>query len=119
MHPRRYYVYLLANRSHTLYIGVTNDLERRVREHRCGSLDGFMKRYHVTRLVYYETYQYIGQAIRREKQLKGWLRAKKIELIESRNKYWIDLAADWYQEPHRPEQADVASTHSVPPGSGE
>ena len=109
MQLRCYYVYILANRSHTLYIGVTNDLERRVREHKSGGFEGFTKQYHITRLVYYETFRYVGQAIRREKELKGWLRAKKIELIETTNKHWVDLAAGWYVEPHA-----AHGTHSSP-----
>jgi putative endonuclease len=91
-----YYVYIVTNRSHTLYIGVTNDLERRVYEHRTKKIKGFTSRYNINRLVYYETFRHIESAIEREKQLKGWLRIKKIQLIESKNKYWDDLAKDWY-----------------------
>ena len=80
-----YYVYIMASRTKTLYIGVTNDLERRVWEHRVGVLQGFTKNYNVNRLVYYETSDGIQAAIQREKQLKGWLRSKKLALVESIN----------------------------------
>jgi putative endonuclease len=71
-------------------------LGRRVYEHRTKKIKGFTSRYNINRLVYYETFRHIESAIEREKQLKGWLRIKKIELIESKNKYWVDLAKDWY-----------------------
>jgi putative endonuclease len=86
-----YFVYIVASRSRTLYIGVTNALIRRVTEHREGTFDGFTKKYAVHRLVYFERFQYVGNAIAREKELKGWMRAKKIALIESRNPTWDDL----------------------------
>jgi putative endonuclease len=92
----RYYVYILTNRSHTLYIGVTNDLERRVYQHKTKKFKGFTAKYNIDRLAYYETFRHIDDAIEREKELKGWRRIRKIELIESRNKYWNDLSADWY-----------------------
>lgn len=77
----QYYVYIVTNRSRTLYTGVTNNLERRVYEHRHGLVRGFTRRYNITRLVYYETSGSIDDAIAREKQIKGWLRSKKISLI--------------------------------------
>ncbi|RMG29357.1 MAG: GIY-YIG nuclease family protein [Methanobacteriota archaeon] len=92
----KYYVYIMASKSRTLYTGVTNNLFRRVYEHKHKLLEGFTKRYNITRLVYYEKYDYIWDAIRREKQIKGWLRRKKIALIESVNPEWKDLAEDWY-----------------------
>ena len=89
---RQYFVYILASRKHgTLYIGVTNDLLRRVHEHREGLLPGFTRRYRVKRLVYYETYQDVGDAIHREKVLKEWRRDWKITLIEQSNPGWVDL----------------------------
>jgi len=91
-----YYTYILASRTKTLYIGVTNDIERRVWEHRAKELPGFAQRYNIDRLVYYEDYQWIQDAIAREKHLKGWLRRKKIELIESLNPEWDDLAENWF-----------------------
>jgi putative endonuclease len=88
----------MTNKSGTLYVGVTNDLERRVWEHKEGTVDGFTKRYGITRLVYYETASDVEAAIGREKQIKGWLRRKKFELIRGMNPGWKDLAADWYVE---------------------
>jgi putative endonuclease len=88
---KAYYVYVLASISRTLYIGVTNDLERRVAEHAEGLTPGFTARYHIQRLVYFEAFGEIEVAIAREKQLKGWRRAKKIKLIESLNPSWNDL----------------------------
>ena len=88
----QYYVYIMASRKHgTLYIGVTNELLRRAREHRDGLVPGFTRRYGVKRLVYYETYQDIGDAIHREKVLKEWRRDWKIALIEQSNPGWVDL----------------------------
>jgi putative endonuclease len=87
-----YYVYILASqRNGTLYIGVTNDIIRRVYEHRSKVAPGFTKRYGVMNLVYYEIYDDIENAIRREKRLKKWNRAWKIRLIEENNPNWIDL----------------------------
>ena len=85
-----YYVYILTNNSQTLYIGITNNLKRRLREHQTESIDGFTKRYHLHKLVYYETFSHPQEAIAREKQLKGWRRDKKIALIESANPNWTD-----------------------------
>ena len=86
------YVYILASdRNGTLYIGVTSDLPRRVFEHKNGLLDGFSKKYGVTRLVYMEEHSRIDEAITREKQLKRWNRAWKIDLIENSNPGWQDL----------------------------
>jgi putative endonuclease len=92
--PNQYYVYIMTNAVRTLYIGVTNDLERRVYEHKCKLAEGFTKRYHVSWLAYYETTTEVAAAIAREKQLKGWLRSKKIALVESMNPRWIDLAQE-------------------------
>jgi len=88
----QYYVYIMTNRSDTLYTGVTNDLQRRVYEHKYKLVEGFTKKYNLTRLVYHETTGDVASAIRREKQIKGWLRAKKIALIESINPHWRDLS---------------------------
>jgi putative endonuclease len=88
----RYWVYILASRSGTLYIGFTNSLDRRTLEHKSGEWEGFASKYHCNRLVYYECYDDVHKAIAREKQLKGWRREKKIALIESRNPRWVDLA---------------------------
>jgi putative endonuclease len=94
---RQYYVYIMANPGNrVLYTGVTNDLERRVFEHRNHRIAGFTARYNVIKLVYYETGSDPIGAIEREKQIKAGSRTKKIALIESMNPQWCDLAADWY-----------------------
>ena len=90
------YVYIMTNHSGTLYVGVTDDLRRRVWEHKQKPIEGFTKRYNITRLVYYEKTPDITAAIAREKQIKGWLRKKKIALIESLNSGWKDLSGGWY-----------------------
>ena len=93
--PRTFYVYILANRSRTLYGGVTNDIHRRVRDHRLGTASEFTRRYMVRRLVYVESTTDIRAAIEREKEIKRWRRAKKVALIESVNPEWTDLAETW------------------------
>jgi len=95
---RQYYVYILANRSGTLYTGVTNNLERRVYQHKHKMIPGFTSRYNIDRLVYYENTSDVHAAIAREKEIKGWLRAKKVALIESVNRDWRDLAAHWFSD---------------------
>ncbi len=93
----QYYIYILASQKNgTLYIGVTNDLERRVLEHKQKINEGFTSKYEVNRLVYFESFQYINDAILREKHLKKWNRQWKINLIEEENKEWNDLSEDWY-----------------------
>ncbi|MBQ8396732.1 MAG: GIY-YIG nuclease family protein [Clostridia bacterium] len=88
-----YYVYILANwNNKVIYTGVTNNLQRRLYEHRSKQIDGFTKKYNVTKLVYYDYTNDINSAIRREKQIKGWTREKKNALIESKNPHWNDLA---------------------------
>ena len=82
---KQYYVYIMTNKSRTLYTGITDNLERRVYEHREKLFGGFTKRYNITRLVYYEITSDVSAAIGREKQIKGWLRMKKIALIEAVN----------------------------------
>ena len=92
---RNYFAYMLASRRNgTLYVGVTNDLARRVGEHKSEEVAGFTKRYGVSLLVWYETFGDINDAIVREKQIKGWNRAWKIRLIEEGNSGWNDLAAN-------------------------
>ncbi len=92
---KRYYIYIMANRSKTLYIGVTNNLERRVYEHKHQLVIGFTSKYQIDRLVYFEETPDVYAAIAREKHLKGWLRAKKVALIESINPGWRDLSEEW------------------------
>ena len=86
-----YYIYILTNKTNTvLYTGVTNDLKRRLYEHKSGMIDGFTKKYHAHKLVYFEECSEIREAIIREKQLKGWRRDKKNALIEKKNPEWLD-----------------------------
>ena len=92
---RDYYVYIMTNASQTLYTGVTNNLERRVYEHKHKLVPGFTSRYQINRLIYYEVCGDIRAEIAREKEIKGWSRAKKIALIESMNRTWEDLSRDW------------------------
>lgn len=91
MKSKLYYVYIMTNRSKTLYTGVTNNLERRVHDHKMKSIAGFTSKYNITRLVYYEETTDVLCAISREKTIKGWVRAKKLALIESVNPTWKDL----------------------------
>ena len=106
---REYWVYILASVHRTLYIGVTNDLERRVFEHKNQLISGFSTKYGIDMLVYFESTDDVHEALAREKQLKGWLRKKKLALIESMNPKWADLAAYWFD----PAGADsVANTTS-------
>lgn len=92
----QYYVYIMTNRSKTLYTGVTHDLKRRVYEHKNKLIQGFTSKYNINRLVYFEETPEITSAISREKQIKGWLRMKKIQLIESINPEWKDLSDGWF-----------------------
>ena len=90
-----YWTYIDASLSGTLYIGMTNNIERRMFEHKSGEFEGFASKYHCDRLVYVESFDDVRKAIDREKQLKGWRRSKKIALIQSRNPRWEDLAEKW------------------------
>ena len=98
---KTYCVYLLSNTSKMLYTGMTNDLLRRVFEHKQKQVDGFTKKYNLHQLVYYEMTDDVGYAIKREKQIKGWSRKKKIKLITSINPKWEDLARDWFSNQNR------------------
>ena len=89
---------MMASKSRTLYTGMTGNLVERVRQHKQGEIEGFTRRYKVTRLVYYEPFRYSNNCINREKQVKAWTRAKRVGLIESVNPTWEDLAADWFDE---------------------
>ena len=92
---RLYYVYIMASRTHVLYIGITGDIEVRAKEHREHKNKGFSDDYNCERLVYFERYGDPGTAIKRETQLKKWRREKKLALIEKQNPTWQDLSADW------------------------
>ena len=92
-----YYTYILTNwNNQVMYIGVTNNLERRILEHKNGIVKGFTSKYNINKLVYYEYTSDINAAIAREKQLKGWKRSKKNELVESTNPEWKDISEDWF-----------------------
>ncbi len=94
---KTYFVYIMTNRSKTLYVGVTNSLMRRVREHKLGVGSEFTARYKLDRLAYFERFEDVRNAIEREKVIKGWLRIKKIALIVSMNPEWKDLSEEWYE----------------------
>jgi putative endonuclease len=91
---RIFYVYILAGESAVLYTGMTNDLARRVREHKEKKIPGFTKTYNVTKLVWFETHGTADGAITREKQIKRWARAKRIALVQETNPHWRDLSAE-------------------------
>ncbi|MGH9459349.1 MAG: GIY-YIG nuclease family protein [Thermoanaerobaculia bacterium] len=99
---RQFFVYITSNNSMTLYTGVTNDIVRRVWEQKNEPGDSFTRRYHCTWLVYYESHDEPEPAIRREKLIKGWTRAKKIALVRSRNPTWSDLGEGWLANPEMP-----------------
>ncbi len=92
---KRYYVYILASESRVLYVGVTGFLMARVLQHKSGECEGFTRRYKVNRLVYYEVFRYVNNAIARETEIKKWRREKKVALLEAEDPRWEDLAWDW------------------------
>ncbi len=94
---RTYWVYIMSSKTRTIHVGVTNDLERRVLEHKSKQAAGFTKKYAATRLVYYEEFDSVYEAIEREKQIKAWRRPKKVELVNSLNPNWSDFAEDWIE----------------------
>ncbi|MEO1023792.1 MAG: GIY-YIG nuclease family protein [Bacteroidota bacterium] len=96
MNRKVYYVYMLSNASKMIYIGMTNNLTRRIYEHRNKLLKGYTQKYNLHDLVYYEETDDVGRAIEREKQLKGWKRNRKVKLIEAVNPGWKDLAERWF-----------------------
>jgi len=104
-----YYVYIMSSNSGTLYTGMTNNIDRRVRQHKSGDFEGFASKYRCTRLVFYEEYGQVLSAIGREKEIKGWKRCKKIALIESMNPRWQDLAEHWGRQMIFPNQPLTSS----------
>jgi putative endonuclease len=98
MTEHAYFTYIVASKSRTLYIGMTSDLRHRIFEHKLKLREGFTSRYNCNRLVWFEKVNDVSAAIQREKELKGWLRSKKVALIQATNPTWEDLSADWY--PH-------------------
>ena len=97
---KEYYVYIMTNKSRTLYTGVTNNIMRRVHEHKNKLVPGFTSKYNIQFLVYYESTSSIHVALELEKQIKGWLRSKKIALVNSTNPEWSDLSEGWFVEPN-------------------
>ena len=95
---KQYYTYIMASKTKTLYTGMTNDLERKVYEHRSKIVKGFTSKYNVTELVWYEEFLDVNEAISAEKVIKGWRRSKKVSLIEAQNPNWIVLAANWFEK---------------------
>ena len=93
---RHFYVYIMSSKSRVLYTGITDNIYRRAWEHKNDINPGFTRDYKVHRLVYYETFKYVNNAIAREKSIKGWLRRKKISLIEAGNPTWEDLSESWF-----------------------
>ena len=109
---KTYYVYIMTNRTRTLCTGVTSNLERRVFQHKHKLLPGFTREYHIDRLVYFESFGNIRDAIGREKQIKGWLRAKKVALIVAANPAWRDLSQGWYGNEKDPSSVPKNGTDS-------
>jgi putative endonuclease len=109
--PKTYFVYIMTNRSKTLYTGVTNSLVRRVREHKLGIGSGFAAKYKLDRLVYFERFEDIHNAIEREKAIKGWLRIKKIALIVSVNPAWRDLSSEWFEKHQFQPETNTTQLH--------
>lgn len=98
MNTKTFYVYIMASDSGTLYVGMTNDIKRRILEHKKFLVPGFTQQYGCTRLIYIEQSPYILNIIAREKQIKSWRREKKEKLINTTNPAWIDLSAGWYDK---------------------
>lgn len=95
---REFYVYIMSNDAGITYVGMTNDIARRVGEHKRGGLPGFSRKYETHKLVFYEEFQYVEDAIMREKQIKSWRKEKKRALIRELNPKWDDLSAGWFEE---------------------
>ena len=94
---QRYWVYIVGNKSATaIYVGITNNIQRRIAEHKSGTIPGYTQRYRCNKLLYFEEYQNVKYAIAREKELKGWKRERKESLIATKNPHRIDLAGDWF-----------------------
>ena len=119
MNSSGYFVYIMPSKSRRLYIGVTNNLERRVFEHKNKLVEGFTAKYNIDRLVYFAETGDVMAAMEREKQLKGWLRAKKIALIDSQNPSWMDLGSDWFGDlPQQKADPSRSLPSSAAQGSG-
>ena len=94
---KTFYVYILASKTGTLYVGLTNNIKRRIYEHKQHIVPGFTDKYDIDRLLYFETFRSSVSAIGREKQIKAWRREKKVQIIDSKNPEWKDISEDWYE----------------------
>jgi len=94
---KQYYVYILTNKSGTVYVGITSNIKKRIYEHKNKLVEGFTKKYNIDKLIYFETFSDVCSAIAREKTIKGWLRKKKLQLIKTTNPDWVNLSHDWYE----------------------
>ena len=113
MRQRKHYVYIMASKSRVIYVGVTGFLMARVLRHRAGEGGEFTRRYRVHRLVYFQSFHNVGDAIQRETEMKKWRREKKVGLIEERNPTWEDLAEGWGQQvPMRVRTADSSPANA-------
>lgn len=112
--PRTFYVYILSSLSRRLYTGVTTDLHRRLWQHRTGGIPGFTTKYRIHRLVYFESTPDGRNALAREKEIKGWTRAKRVQLIEEGNAGWLDLGAAWFGSKTGPVARLTANTLQKP-----
>ena len=113
----RYFVYIMSSKSRRLYTGVTNNIERRVAQHKAGEIKGFTQQYNINRLVCLEVFQHIGNAIHREKEIKHWVRTRRVALIEHDNPTWDDLSEDW-GKPIKLLKPVVAPAKADPPRQG-
>ena len=93
---KQYYVYIMTNKSGTLYTGLTENLKKRIDQHKNKLVEGFTKKYNINKLLYFETFPDVYSAIDREKTIRGWVRRKKLDLIRTTNPDWTDLSQDWY-----------------------
>jgi len=93
---KKYYVYIMTDKSGTLYTGLTENLKKRIDQHKNKLVEGFTKKYNINKLLYFETFPDVYSAIDREKTIKGWVRRKKLDLIRTTNPDWTDLSQDWY-----------------------
>ncbi|HWQ99525.1 MAG TPA: GIY-YIG nuclease family protein [Candidatus Methylomirabilis sp.] len=113
MSIKAFFVYIMASKSGTLYVGMTNDLKRRVLEHKNFIVPGFTQQYGCNRLIYFEHSPYVVNIIKREKQIKGWRREKKEYLIRTMNPTWKDLSEGWYHDKSLPDQTSLERDSSL------
>jgi putative endonuclease len=109
----RFYTYIVGSLSGTLYIGITNNLARRIWQHKQHEIAGFTAKYKADRLLYFESFDDVRVAIQREKQWKGWKRQKKVALIEAQNPHWVDLSREWYESGRGPSTPLRSAQHDT------